>query len=80
MDGAPLKDPREYTSGVFLFLDRQNITHSFAPNFLPPYDNPEKRKIILDFLKEEWDEKSLSWKPVVASESTLASGVPIEEP
>lgn len=65
VDGSRLPDPvPEYTSGIFLFLDRQNITHSFLPNFLPPYDDEEKRKIILNFLKEEWDEKSRAWKPV----------------
>jgi hypothetical protein len=47
-----------------LFQDRENITHFFPPNFLPPYDTPDKRKIIMDFLREEWDEKTLSWKPV----------------
>ena len=49
-------------SGIWLFTDRENITHFFKPNFLPPYDSREKRKIIFDVLKEEWDEKSLSWK------------------
>lgn len=52
-----------YHSGIWLFTDRDNITHFFAPNFLPPYDTPSKRKIILDVLREEWDEKTLSWKP-----------------
>ncbi len=50
-------------SGIWLFTDRENITHFFAPNFLPPYNTPAKRKIIMDVLKEEWDENALSWKP-----------------
>lgn len=54
---------RDYSSGIWLFTDRENITHFFEPNFLPPYDTPDKRKIILDVLKEEWDERTLSWKP-----------------
>lgn len=54
-------------SGIYLFVDRQNITHFFPPNFLPPYDSPENKKIILDVLREEWDEKTLTWKPVVGS-------------
>eukprot|EP00531_Pseudo-nitzschia_arenysensis_P001327 CAMPEP_0116129984 /NCGR_PEP_ID=MMETSP0329-20121206/8215_1 /TAXON_ID=697910 /ORGANISM="Pseudo-nitzschia arenysensis, Strain B593" /LENGTH=556 /DNA_ID=CAMNT_0003624287 /DNA_START=85 /DNA_END=1755 /DNA_ORIENTATION=- len=54
--------PEDCHSGIWLFTDRANITHFFAPNFLPPYDTPEKRKIIFDVLREEWDEKSLSWK------------------
>lgn len=58
-----MEEPPEHTSGIFLFVDRQNITHFFAPNFLPPYDG-EKRQIILNFLKEEWDQTTLSWKPV----------------
>lgn len=64
VDGGRLENPGEYTSGIWLFVDRENITHYFKPNFLPPYDTPEKRKIILDFLREEWDEATLSWKPV----------------
>ena len=55
--------PTSYHSGIWLFTDRENITHFFAPNFLPPYNTPEKRKIIMNVLKEEWDEKTLSWKP-----------------
>jgi hypothetical protein len=54
--------PSEYHSGIWLFTDRENITHFFKPNFLPPYDTPEKKRIILDVLREEWDEKTLSWK------------------
>lgn len=52
------------SSGLWLFRDRENITHCFLPNFLPPYNTPEKRKIILDILKNEWDEKALKWKPI----------------
>lgn len=70
VDGKALENPPEHTSGIFLFLDRQNITHSFPPNFLPPYDTPDKRKIILEFLKEEWDEKSLAWKAVAVNEES----------
>jgi hypothetical protein len=54
--------PKDCHSGIWLFTDRENITHFFKPNFLPPYDTPEKKKIILDLLREEWDEKTLSWK------------------
>ncbi|VEU37330.1 unnamed protein product [Pseudo-nitzschia multistriata] len=54
---------RNCHSGIWLFTDRENITHFFQPNFLPPYDTPEKKRIIFDVLREEWDEKSLGWKP-----------------
>lgn len=64
IDGKPLAEPSKNNSGLWLFLDRENITHFFPPNFLPPYDTPEKRKIIFEFLKDEWDEKTLSWKPI----------------
>jgi hypothetical protein len=64
--GKLVQDPA-CQSGIYLFTDRNHITHHYAPNFLPPYDTPDKRKIILDILKEEWDEKTLSWKPVVFS-------------
>ena len=59
-------------SGIWLFTDRENITHFFPPNFLPPYDTPEKKKIIFDVLKEEWDAKSLSWKPCGQGSMTAA--------
>lgn len=59
----PPTAPEDCHSGIWLFTDRANITHFFAPNFLPPYDTPEKRRIIFDVLKEEWDEGTLSWKP-----------------
>jgi hypothetical protein len=64
-----------YQSGLWLFTDRKNITHFFPPNFLPPYDTPEKKQIILEFLGEEWDEKTLSWKPA-SREVGCTSGVP----
>jgi hypothetical protein len=64
INGFIMEPTPEFASGIYLFLDRQNITHYFPPNFLPPYDSEEKRKIILDVLSEEWDEKSLLWKNV----------------
>ena len=57
-------------SGLWLFTDRENITHFFCPNFLPPYDSPEKRATIMEFLSEEWDEGTLSWKPLQPDEPT----------
>jgi hypothetical protein len=62
----------ECHSGIWLFTDRENITHFFKPNFLPPYNTPEKKKIILDVLREEWDEKTLSWKPCGQGSMTKA--------
>ena len=61
---APEPGACVFASGIYLFTDRNNITHKFEPNFLPPYDTPDKRKIIAEFLKEEWDEKTLSWKQI----------------
>jgi hypothetical protein len=51
-------------SGLWLFTDRENISHQFLPNFLPPYDTAEKRTIIWEFLREEWDETTLQFVPV----------------
>jgi hypothetical protein len=64
VNGEPLEYPNGggLNSGVYLFTDRQNITHFFKPNFLPPYDTPDKKKIILSYLQQEWDENTLSWK------------------
>lgn len=75
----------ECHSGIWLFTDRENITHFFAPNFLPPYNTPLKRKIIMDVLKEEWDEKTLSWKPcgegsMTKKKPTPVPAAPVEEP
>ena len=64
IDGKSLETSDEYTSGLWLFEDRDNITHFFKPNFLPPYDTPEKQEIITKFLAEEWDEPTRSWKKV----------------
>lgn len=60
--GGELGSSDEFISGLWLFSDRDHVTHLFEPNFLPPYDTPAKRKVILDVLSEEWDEKTLSWK------------------
>lgn len=59
-----------YRSGLWLFTDRNTITHHFLPNFLPPYDTPAKRKIILQVLKEEWDESTLSFRNIVPMGAT----------
>ena len=63
-----------FGSGIYLFTDRNNITHKFEPNFLPPYDTADKRAIIFEFLKEEWDEKTLSWKPLTSWSSRQCGG------
>mmetsp|Transcript_25592 Transcript_25592/g.47052 ORF Transcript_25592/g.47052 Transcript_25592/m.47052 type:complete len:323 (+) Transcript_25592:121-1089(+) len=55
-------NPVDDKSGIWLFADRTRPTHFFPPNFLPPYNTEEKRQIILSYLTEEWDEKTLSWK------------------
>lgn len=60
--GGELGSSTDYRSGIWLFTDRENPTHLFEPNFLPPYDTEEKRKIIIDVLSQEWDEKTLTWK------------------
>ena len=65
VDGKPLKHPGTNNSGIWLFLDRENITHFIPPNFLPPYDTAEKRKTINDFLKEEWDDKKFLGRQLV---------------
>jgi hypothetical protein len=71
IDGRPLEEPGEYNSGIWLFADRENITHFFPPNFLPPYDTPEKKELILDVLREEWDEQTLSWNPAGYKEKKI---------
>ena len=73
VDGKELDNPPQYTSGLWLFVDRDNISHFFPPNFYPPYNTPEKHYIIMEFLKDEWDEKSLSWKPMNGNDGTTES-------
>jgi len=77
VDGKPLEDRNDngYYSGLWLFTDRGNISHYFKPNFFPPYNTPEKRKVIGSFLGEVWDEKALTWKKLGSSnvENTLES-------
>lgn len=72
-----------YTSGIWLFRDRENITNFFPPNFLPPYDTPEKREIINKYLKDEWCEKDMKFKPVTeVKHKTMneADDVPVSSP
>jgi len=49
-------------AGIYLFTDRNHITHHFPPNFMPPYTGA-KLELIQKVLSEEWDEATLSWKP-----------------
>ncbi len=44
----------------------------FAPNFHPPYDTPEKRKLIADVLGREWHSPTLSWVAAPCEPSALA--------
>ena len=76
------EDPKTYEtnrsqhkSGVWLFTDRNNITHQILPNFLPPYDTPEKRLLIWEHLRHEWDEASLKWIDLPESEPRDADAV-----
>jgi hypothetical protein len=62
-----------YRSGIWLFTDRNTITHQFLPNFYPPYDTPAKRKIILEILSKEWDETTLSWKQLNTTNNKSSS-------
>jgi hypothetical protein len=55
--GEELSDPY----GIYLFKDRKTILKYFKPNFLPPYDTKENRKIIENVLSQTWNEETLSW-------------------
>jgi len=81
VDGSLLNERTAYNSGIWLFSDRENITHLFQPNFFPPYNTPEKHKIIMNFLKEEWDDKSLKWIPagLKPSKEAVPSTIKIDE-
>ena len=47
--GEELTEPH----GVYLFRHRNMPIQYFPPNFHPPYDSPEKRKVILDVLNRK---------------------------
>ena len=55
------KEEFENPYGVYLFKDRKTILNYFPPNFLPPYNTDEKRKIIKKILSKTWDEEKLIW-------------------
>lgn len=61
--GGMLGSSDKVSSGIWLFRDRHTPTHLVEPNFLPPYDTPEKREIIFDVLSEEWDAHQRLWIP-----------------
>lgn len=69
-----------YRSGLWLFSDRNTITHHFLPNFLPPYDTPAKRRIILEVLKEEWDEKTLTFQNVYVPQDGSSTDRSAQQP
>lgn len=58
------RQPNEYNSGIWLFENRHLITHFFPPNFLPPYNEPSKRKLIINCLKKEWDNVTGQFQPL----------------
>jgi hypothetical protein len=62
--GDLITPTNENTSGIYLFRDRNTITHYFAPNFSP--DTAEKIQLVQKILAERWDEASLSWRPAEA--------------
>jgi hypothetical protein len=60
--GGELGSDAKFKSGLWLFVDRNTPTHLFEPNFLPPYDTTEKRKVIFDVLSQEWNETLRTWQ------------------
>jgi len=68
-------NPVDNKSGIWLFTDRTKPTHFFPPNFLPPYNTEEKRQIILSYLTDEWDEKTLTWVKAEYPEKEIPASV-----
>ena len=60
-DNKITKEEIESPHGVYLFKDRKTILNYFSPNFLPPYNTDEKRKIIEKYLSKTWNEEKLKW-------------------
>ena len=78
VDGSTIENPPQCFSGVWLFQDRLNISHHFAPNFLPPYNTREKRGAIAEMLKNEWDDKELLWKHANTVPSWAPASTPLD--
>jgi len=68
VDGSKRGEATEHSSGLWLFQDRNNITNFFPPNFLPPYDTPQKQGVIRSFLHDEWDVGDMKWKTSLPEE------------
>jgi len=70
----PLGSELDSPHGVYLFKNRNEPIEYFEPNFHPPYDTPEKRKIISDVLSKEWDEDNLTWRELDESDTSQIKG------
>eukprot|EP01052_Picozoa_sp_SAG31_P009084 SAG31_NODE_470_length_15239_cov_19.376288_3_plen_121_part_00 len=68
----PLGQELSAPHGLYLFRTRNQPVEYFAPNFHPPYDTAEKRKLIVDVLSKEWHSPTLSWTEAPCEPSALA--------
>eukprot|EP01051_Picozoa_sp_SAG22_P013798 SAG22_NODE_1590_length_4048_cov_3.816156_1_plen_644_part_00 len=68
--GAELTDPH----GIHLFRDRNTPLHYFAPNFLPPYNSSEKRKVIAEVLSKLWNDETKRFEPAPWADGSGGGG------
>jgi len=60
---AEEKDPSTTgaVGGLYFFRDANRVVGYVEPNFLPPYNTPEKRALIQKVLSRRWDQDRLEW-------------------
>lgn len=60
---AEEKDPSTTgaVGGLYFFKDANRVVEYVEPNFLPPYNTPEKRTLIEKVLSRRWDQDKLEW-------------------
>jgi len=58
----PIDDELSNPGGIYLYLHRNKIIKYFRPNFLPPYDTPEKIEILNTFLSLKWNPETLNFE------------------
>ncbi len=58
---AVIGEEAVHPHGVYLFKHRAAPLDYFPPNFHPPYNTAEKRKIIANVLSRNWNTSTLQW-------------------
>jgi len=71
----PLGEELSKPGGIYLFKSRNEILHYFPPNFLPPYNTPDKIRIIKETLSKRWDPDLLQYQQVMDTDLSMIQSV-----